>query len=109
MPPLTAYGAIEANPRVERISLSVRALRCTGSESSVPTPRTSVTTACARKGRYLACHLVLEPHDHGHGQDHYRHAQRHGNHGDTLHHPGFVIRGVLRRPAGDEKGEVHGC
>ena len=48
-------------------------------------------------------------HDHGHGQDHHRHAQRHGNHGDTLHHPGFVIRGVLRRPAGDEKGEVHGC
>ena len=62
-----------------------------------------------RKGRYLACHLVLEPHDHGHGQDHHCHAQCHGNHGDTLHHPGFVIRGVLRRPAGDEKGKVHGC
>ena len=61
MPPLTAYGAIEANPRVERISPSVRALRCTGSESSVPTPRTSVTTACAAKAVTLRATSCLNP------------------------------------------------
>ena len=63
----------------------------------------------SRKGGHLAGHLLLEAHDHGHRQQHHRDAQRHGNHGDTLHHTGFVLRGALRRPAGDEKGEIHGC
>ena len=63
----------------------------------------------SRKGGHLAGHLLLETHDHGHRQQHHRDAQRHGNHGDTLHHTGFVLRGALRRPAGDEKGEIHGC
>ena len=61
-----------------------------------------------RKSRHLVRHLALEPHDDGQRKDHHRNPQRHGDHGNTLHHAGLVLRRGSSHAAGDEKREIHG-